>query len=107
MIGGGAHHLRQVLWIVRPVGVHLADQFVAFPQRNLEAFDIRPAQPTLPRAMDDDDAARVFGRKSVRDRTGPVWRLVVNDHHAGIGMRQDGPHQVGKVLPLVVRWRYD
>ncbi len=89
---------------MRPVGVHLADEVGAVLDRDLQAFHVRPPQTRACRCDGHDHAARETRlRQRVGDRAGAIGRLIVHDHDARIGMRQDRTHQIGQVLALVVR----
>ena len=103
VVGGGRDERRQVLGIVRQVGVHLADEVdVGLRDRLLQAVDIRAAEPALAGAVHDLDAAGILDRQRIGDRAGAVRRSIVDDQHAETGVREHAAREQRQVVALVV-----
>src|SRR4051812_44225308 len=57
--------------------------------------------------MDHGHAPGKLRRECIRNRTGAVWRVVVDHDDLVPGHLQNLPDQVGEVLPFVVGRDYD
>ena len=56
---------RQLRRIVREVGVHLTDHVDRLANREFEAVDVRPPQPSILRPVQDGDTALVPARQFI------------------------------------------
>ena len=102
-----ADEVRQVLGVVREIGVHLEEAVVAFAQALIERLQIRRSQPELARAVHDSDVV-VLGGDGVGQVTGAVGRSVVDDEDVGVGRGCAHPVQkAGEIVTLVVSRRDD
>ena len=82
-------HRRQVLRVVRQVGVHLADQVGVTGNRETEAFEVRDAKAALSCAMEHAHAPGKLGRKCIGNSSRAIRRLIVEHQYLGARHRQD------------------
>ncbi len=87
--------------VVREVAVHLEHVLGAVSKRAPEAGEVCRPQAFLPRAMEDGDKRKLFG-KPVGHLAGAVGRVVVDDEHAHAERCEGAQHRLD-VLALVVR----
>ena len=103
VVAAGLDEGRQVLRVVRPVRVHLAHE-VGTPlgKRTLKAVDVRAPEAAPAGAVHDVHPAGKLLGQPIGDRTCPVRRPVVDDHHRAVRERQHGADEFGQVVALVV-----
>ena len=86
------------------IGIHHPDD----PRRrDAKPIEDRCTQTQFSRAMDDFDA--ILRRQPIRDFTGTVGRIVVDDNHfervtACVGRGKDGADEFFQPIPVVVGW---
>ena len=90
---------------MREVGVHLADEVRgALLQGVKQAVDVRAAEAANSRAVHDFDASRMLARELIRDGTGTVGRIIIDDEHANTVVFEHAGGEQRKVLALVIGW---
>ena len=100
---GRVDHRRQVLRIVRQVGVHLADEVVVgrrCARRKPSRYDT--PRPRWPVRCSTLHAARIRHAELVGDLAGAVRRLIVEHHHRDAGNRHQIRDEDRQVVLLVV-----
>ena len=103
VVGGRRDERRQILGIVRQVGVHLADEVdVGLGDRLLQAVDVGASEPALAGAVHDLHPARVLDRQRVGNRPGAIRRSVVDDQHPEARVREHAAREQRQILALVV-----
>ena len=75
----GLTELNEVGWVVREVGVHLADELVAFLEAVFEAGDVCCAEAEFSGPFDKVYSTGVSVDFFSYDFRGSVWRVVVDD----------------------------
>jgi hypothetical protein len=103
VLRGGGRERREVLRVVREVGVHLADQIdVSLCHGTLQAVDVRAPQAAGTGAMHHLEASWELHREPIGDLPGTIGRGVVDDHHPEALVREHAADQGGQVLAFVV-----
>src|SRR5579885_954100 len=97
----------QIARIMRKIGVHLKGGIIAIRKGVLEASDIRRTQAKFAAAMQDMHA-RILRAHFLRQFSGAVGRMIIDDQNIGCGrVRENLLEQRGQILQLVVCWNDD
>ena len=98
---------RQIIRRVRKISVHLDDAICAMFERPLKAGNVSGAQAQLPRSMHDRNLVRAFGMKLIRNLSGAILGMVVDDQKVSLRerKREELSNHRSQILRFIVSWK--